>query len=70
MDLDEFLYEYYLMNDEDAPFKEGENPYPHSVEDDLLLVEIAKKRGLVFKPGTYLDKISKTQHLMPKNNNV
>ena len=62
--------EYYLMNDEDTPFKEGENPYPHSVEDDLLLVDIAKKRGLVFKPGTYLDKISKTQHLMLKNNNV
>ena len=45
---------YYVMDETDAPYENGENPFPRTKEDDLFLLKIAKENGLELKKDSHL----------------
>jgi hypothetical protein len=47
----------YLMDEEDAPYKENE--YNWTRKDDLALLEIVKRDGLELKPDSELYQLGK-----------
>lgn len=44
----------YVMDETDAPYEDGENPFPRTKEDDLFLLKIAKEHGLELKKDSDL----------------
>lgn len=49
---------HIVMDESDAPYKDSE--YTRILENDLSSTRIAKKDGMKFMPGSYLDEISRT----------
>lgn len=41
--------EYYLMDETDIPYEEGQTPYQRTIKDDLLLIKFAKDNSLELK---------------------
>lgn len=51
--------EYFVQDETDAPYEDGDFPYEKSEEDDLYLLEIAQEHGLDFKQDSYFANLRK-----------
>lgn len=48
---------HYIMDETDAPYENGERPFPRTKEDDLFLLKIVKEHGLELKKDSDLYKL-------------
>ncbi len=49
---------FMLMDETDAPYEKGERPCERTLEDDIFILEMAKKYNLEFKPDSRLGKLN------------
>ncbi len=48
---------HYLMDETDAPYEDGERPFPRIIEDDLFLLKLVEENELELKEDSYLYKL-------------
>lgn len=53
------------IDESDAPYKEGERPYPRTLQDDLLLLKIIEENNWELEPNSKLAKLQNIKHLLP-----
>ncbi len=50
---------YFVMDETDAPYEDGERPVERTADDDMFLIRMAEKYGLEFKPDSHLGELKR-----------